>query len=231
MLTLGDHVEPGAAKKKEGTAGKLVPDFEILLRQPEAPGAEITAPGVVGEMCVKGPGLMMGYFVAGEDGEAKEMPRAEVFVVHDGKEFLPTGDLVYVDEDGFWYVVGRCKENFKVDYEHVNVNDLEDLLVQHPRVKEAAVLSMPVLKPKDVAEGTEVSPLIRAFVVLREVGDGVHDGPNNCGASQTQEEEIREWFESRVAKHKRLTGGLRIVQSLPRNSFGKLVRWKLDAST
>jgi acyl-CoA synthetase (AMP-forming)/AMP-acid ligase II/thioesterase domain-containing protein len=116
------------AKRKAGTTG-LIPSGELEIRGPT--GASLP-PGEAGEIFVSGPGLMPGY--VSEDGAAGAG-------LQDG--WLRTGDIGFVDSDGFLTLVGRTKELINRGGEKVSPNDVEQALLRHPSVREAAAFGVP----------------------------------------------------------------------------------------
>ncbi|KAI4147691.1 MAG: hypothetical protein LQ340_005430 [Diploschistes diacapsis] len=115
--------------------------------------------------------------------------------------WLKSGDIGYFDKDGLVYIVDRRKELIKVKGNQVAPAELEALLLDHPAVNDAAVIGVP-------HNGDEAP---RAYIVL------------NAGGSATAEE-IQSWVEKRVSRHKRLKGGVRFVDQVPKNPSGKILR-------
>lgn len=108
--------------------------------------------------------------------------------------WLKTGDVCYVDEHNKFTVVDRSKELIKVKGNQVAPAELEAVLLEHEDVADAAVIGVPM-------HGDERP---RAYVVLKE-GMG------------TKPQDIKTWMDTRVAKHKRLEGGVVLVDSVPKN--------------
>ena len=104
--------------------------------------------GELGEVLIKGPNVMKGYF---------RNPEATGQTVRDG--WLHSGDIGYRDKDGYYYIADRVKDMINVSGFKVFPREVEEILFRHPAVKEAAVLGMP-----DPVKGEAV----KAFVVLRE---------------------------------------------------------------
>jgi long-chain acyl-CoA synthetase len=104
--------------------------------------------GELGEVLIKGPNVMKGYF---------RNPEATGQTVRDG--WLHSGDIGYRDQDGYYYIADRVKDMINVSGFKVFPREVEEILFRHPAVKEAAVLGMP-----DPVKGEAV----KAFVVLRE---------------------------------------------------------------
>jgi len=106
-----------------------IPATDIAVR--DADGNDLP-PGEVGELCVKGPQVMKGYWNNPEE-------TAEVL---DENGWLYTGDIVRMDERGFVYIVDRKKDMVVVSGFNVYPNEVEEILVTHPGVKEAAVVGV-----------------------------------------------------------------------------------------
>jgi crotonobetaine/carnitine-CoA ligase len=157
-----------------------------------------TEPGTVGEILVHGtPGrtIMAGYL---DDPEAT----AEVLV--DG--WLHTGDIGYLDADGYLYYVDRTKNVIKTAAQNVSATEVEEVLAGHPSVTEAAVIGVPHDRRGEA---------VKAFVVLE------------AGATVSAEE-IVEHCSARLARYKR-PGEVEFLDALPRTSIGKLAKGELRA--
>jgi len=129
-----------------GTVGRPLPGVEIQVRGPD--GHELE-PTMEGELCVRGPLVMKGYF---------NRP-AETAEVIDQDGWLRTGDIVRVDGDGFISITGRAKDMMIVGGENVYPREIESVLEQHPAVAEAAAIGKP-----DPSRGE----VVVAFVTLEE---------------------------------------------------------------
>ena len=179
-----------------------------------------------GELCVRGPNVMLGY---------KGDPEATANAI-DKDNWLHTGDIVTKDEDGNLYVVDRIKElikykGFQVGWTETSSQllilsftfyllllfffliqvapvELESVLLQCPYVSDAGVIGI-----NDETQGTEV-PL--AFITLPEN----LKGPGN----NTIPSKVKEWVNQRVANHKRLRGGVRVIEKIPKSDAGKILR-------
>ena len=130
--------------RRLGSVGRPVPGVQVRIVAPD--GSEQPA-GQDGEICVRGPVLMQGYW---------QSPQATAEVVRDG--WLHTGDVGHVDADGFLHVVDRIKDLIIRNGFNVYPRDVEDVLLAHPDVTAAAVVGRP-----DPRVGEEVV----AFVTLR----------------------------------------------------------------
>ncbi|KAF4453780.1 amp-binding enzyme [Fusarium austroafricanum] len=161
---------------------------------------EITEPNKPGELWFSGPTLMKGYWLN---------PKAdnETIVEEDGSRWIRTGDVVFVDRYGQGakvHLVDRLKELIKVRGLQVSPSELEGILLDRKDIADAGVVGVQV-------HGEEVP---RAYVVR---------------TSGVTEQEIIGWVEERVAKYKRLRGGVVFVDSIPRTLSGKILRRNLRA--
>ncbi|KOC89031.1 long-chain fatty acid--CoA ligase [Winslowiella iniecta] len=112
-----------------GSIGLPVPSTDIKLVDDE--GNEV-AEGEPGELCIKGPQVMLGYW---------QHPKATDEVLKNG--WLRSGDIVTVDHEGFLRIVDRKKDMILVSGFNVYPNEIEDVLMQHPKVREAAAIGVP----------------------------------------------------------------------------------------
>ncbi|CAJ0955881.1 unnamed protein product, partial [Mesorhabditis belari] len=122
----------------------------------------------------------------------------------DEEGFLITGDLVYYDQDGYLYVCERTKELIKVKGAQVAPAELEDLILGIDGVLDCAVTGIPDERNGEVP---------RAFIVRR--------------GNHPTEEEIHRYVNERVARYKRLDGGITFIDAIPRTPSGKMLRRKL----
>jgi long-chain acyl-CoA synthetase len=135
----------GFAAKQKYSIGLPVPDTDIKLVNEET--GELSPPGEPGHMYIKGPQVMKGYWPNAGDG-----------LIND---WLPTGDIVRMDEDGYFYIVDRIKDMANVSGFKVYTSNIDDILHQHPAVSMAAAIGV----PDPEREGSE---RIKAFIVLRD---------------------------------------------------------------
>jgi long-chain acyl-CoA synthetase len=140
-------VTPINGRVKYGSVGTPLPDTDIKIVHPDT-GEELKEIGAVGEILVKGPQVMQGYW-----GQPKET----ALVLKDG--WLHTGDLGSMDEDGYIFITDRLKDMIIMSGEKVYPREIEDLLYTHPAVKEVAVIGAPHPLRGEVPE---------AYVVLKE---------------------------------------------------------------
>jgi acyl-CoA synthetase (AMP-forming)/AMP-acid ligase II len=185
FVTVLDKLDYAA---KPDSVGVPPPFFEMRIL--DESGNDL-APGEVGEICGRGPILMTGYH---------KQPALTAEAVKDG--WLRSGDLGYVDEDGFLYLVDRKKDMIISGGVNVYPRDIEEIVVQHPAVLEAAVFGIPHEKWGE-------TPL--AAVVLRRAGE-------------ITPAELRDWVNARVgAKFQRLHDVV-FMEEFPRNVAGKTLK-------
>ena len=141
-----DYVEPHLMRP--GSVGPAVADTEEKVVDLES-GAETVAPGAIGELLVRGPQVMKGYF---NDPQATAETIGE-----DG--WLHTGDIVRMDAEGYVWVLDRKKELIKYKGFQVPPAELEALLLGHPAVADAAVIGKP---------DAEAGEIPKALVMLRQ---------------------------------------------------------------
>jgi len=152
--------------------------------------------GETGELWIKGPNVFKGYH---------NNPEATKIALK-GDGYFKTGDVGHQDKDGNFYVTDRVKELIKYKGFQVAPAELEGLLISHPLVNDVAVIG---IYNKDQA--TEVP---RAYITPKP---GVEGSPETA-------EDIMSWLQAKVANHKRLRGGVRFVDEVPKSASGKILR-------
>ncbi|KAL1848623.1 hypothetical protein Plec18170_007933 [Paecilomyces lecythidis] len=186
---------PYTERDDTGSIGRLIPNLEAKLIDDD--GRNISAYGVRGEICVRGPTITPGYF-------GNDKANTDSF---DADGWFKTGDIGYCDEaTRKWYIVDRKKELIKVRGFQVAPPELEAVLLSHPQIIDAAVVGITLVR-----DDGEVP---RAYVVRR---------PGPEGAKVT-EKDVKVFLESRLAKYKALTGGVKFVDSIARNASGKILK-------
>ncbi len=173
---------------KPDSVGVPPPFFEMKILDEN--GNEVPT-GEVGEICGKGPILMPGYY---------KRPDLTAAALKDG--WLHSGDLGYVDEDGFLYLVDRMKDMIISGGVNVYPRDIEEIVAQHPEVKEVAVLGIPHEKWGE-------TPL--AAVILHK--------PGSIAA-----EALRDWINARVAAKFQRVHDVVVMEDFPRNVAGKTLK-------
>ncbi|PHH93259.1 hypothetical protein CDD83_9529 [Cordyceps sp. RAO-2017] len=151
-------------------------------------------PGQPGEMYFQGPNVCLGYW-------NNEQATRETI---DDQGWLRTGDIAIRGEDGMFWIVDRKKEFIKVNAFQVAPAELEAVLLENEHIADAAVVGI------KMSEGNERP---RAYVVIQD-----------ASRDKTTPESIQAWTASRVAKYKRLEGGVVFVDEIPKLPSGKIKR-------
>jgi long-chain acyl-CoA synthetase len=180
-------VERRGEEKRAGSCGRPLEGVQVAIVDDDG---RALAAGDVGEICAHSPGIMKGYF---------GMPEASAEALRDG--WLHTGDMGYLDGDGYLYVTDRKTDMIIRGGFNVYPRDVEVVLYQHPGVLEAAVVGRP-----DAAFGEEVV----AFVVPAP------------GTIPT-EEDLLTFCRERLAKYK-APKEIRFVGHLPKSPIGKVLK-------
>jgi len=178
--------------RKPGSVGTPIRGVEMKVIDEE--GNE-TPPGERGEIAIKGHNVMRGY---------RQRPDATREAIRDG--WFRTGDVARVDEDGYFFIVDRKKDLIIRGGYNVYPREIEEVLYEHPAVREAAVVGI-----ADERLGEEVG----AAVVL------------NSGESATAEE-LRDFVKSRIAAYK-YPRKVWLVDTLPKGPTGKILKLQIAA--
>ncbi|KAJ2875534.1 hypothetical protein FB639_003986, partial [Coemansia asiatica] len=176
------------------SSGPLLPNIEAKVV--DELGRDL-GPNETGELCFRGPNIMTGYL---------NNPEATQEAI-DPEGFLHSGDIGYISDNHLVYVTDRIKELIKFNGFQVAPAELEGILLQHPHVRDCAVVG--------VFDKEKQTELPRAFVVLRE------DEKMDKGVAVS---EIVDWMDSKVAYYKRLRGGCVVVDCIPKTASGKILR-------
>jgi long-chain acyl-CoA synthetase len=183
---------PIGGVNKRGSAGRPYPGTMVEIRDRDDP-ARIVEPGQVGEICARGPQVMQGYWNRPE-------ATAEVFV----EGALRTGDVGYLDPEGYLFIVDRIKDVILCGGYNVYPRVIEEALYEHPAVAEAVVIGVP-----DPYRGQ--SP--KAFVTLAPGGTATP-------------EQLRGFLADKVSKIE-LPREIEIRETLPKTLIGKLSKKEL----
>ncbi len=125
------HCNPLYGKNKTGSIGMPLPDVDARIVDLEE-GERILPSGKVGELIVKGPQIMAGYYM---------LPKETSLAIRNG--WLYTGDIAKMDEDGYFFLVDRKKSLIKVNGLQVWPNEVEIVINSHPKVKECGIGGIP----------------------------------------------------------------------------------------
>lgn len=185
------NANPIWGKRKIGTIGLPFPDTEVAIVDPVS-GRRLRT-GEMGELIVRGPQVMKGYW---------NRPEETAATLRDG--WLHTGDLATMDEEGYFTIMDRIKDVIIASGFNVYPREVEEVLFEHPAVREAAVIGV-----KDEYRGESV----KAFIVLKE---GWH-------VSRSQ---LDRWCRDRLAAYK-VPHHYAFRETLPKTMVGKVLRRKL----
>jgi acyl-CoA synthetase (AMP-forming)/AMP-acid ligase II len=161
-----------------------------------SPDGKELGPGETGELWLAGPNVFKGYW--------KNEAATRDAITPD--EYFKTGDVGYQDRDHNFYITDRVKELIKYKGFQVAPAELEGKLMDHPGINDVAVIGV-----TDEEQHTEVP---RAYVVPAHA-----DKTGEQDAAQ-----IVEWLSARVAHHKKLRGGVRFIDEIPKSAAGKILR-------
>ncbi|MFJ9607349.1 AMP-binding protein [Kitasatospora sp. NPDC101176] len=186
-------VSPHDPAPAPGSVGRMVPSTELRVAALDGSDPDL-GPGAQGELLIRGPQVMRGYFGRPSDTAA----------VIDAEGWLHTGDVGYVDERGYLYIVDRVKELIKYKGYQVAPAELEAVLLGHPQIADAAVIGV-----RD-ADGTECP---KAFVVRAPGG-------------VLSAEEVGAYVAERVAPYKKVRA-VEFVEAVPKSPAGKILRREL----
>ncbi len=179
-------------KRKIGSIGLPFPSTDSKIVDLEDKSKDLPI-GEIGELAVKGPQIMLGYH---------NRPEETADVLKDG--WLFTGDIAKMDEEGWTYIVDRKKDMINASGYKVWPNEVEEVLFEHPKIREAAVIGIP-----DETRGETV----KAFIVLEP------------GQTATIDE-LRAFAKDKMAVYKVPTE-IQFVDDLPKTQVGKILRREL----
>ena len=183
------HTNPLFGTRKVGSIGVPISDTDAKIVDLET-GIRDLPPGEVGEIVIRGPQVMKGYW---------NKPEETADALRDG--WLYTGDIAKMDEDGFFYIVDRKKDMIIAGGFNVYPREVEEVLFEHPKIKEAAVIGVP-----DTYRGETV----KAFVVPKD------------GAALTPDE-IVAFCRERLAAYK-VPRLIEFRDAIPKTGVGKYLR-------
>jgi len=187
-------ISPVREPSKADALGLPLPDVEIRIADSDT-GEGSLPPGEIGEILIGAPQLMMGYW---------ERPTETDEILRDG--WLYTGDIGYLDEDGYLFIVDRKKEVIKPSGFQVWPVEVEEVIASHPAVAEVGVAGVP-----DMYQGEAV----KAWVVL-------------CQGHEVTVDELRDYCRARLVGYK-VPKHMEFRDSLPKTLVGKVLRRELAA--
>jgi long-chain acyl-CoA synthetase len=179
-------INPVDGTERVGTIGLPVPSTEMKIMDDN--GNEVET-GERGEICAKGPQVMLGYW-------NKENETQDVF----NGEWLKTGDIGMMDEDGFFKIVDRKKEMILVSGFNVYPNEIEDVIAGHPKVLEVGVIGVPDEKSTEA---------VKCFIVKKD--------------DTLTKEEIKEYCKENLTAYK-CPKYVEFKSELPKSNVGKILR-------
>jgi len=185
---------PVRGEKKTGSIGMPLPDVHVRILHSED-GVTPMPVGQVGEIVISAPQLMTGYW--NRPNETQEMLRTD----ERGHRALYTGDLGYMDEDGYIFIVDRKKDLIKTCGFQVWPREIEEVISSHPAVAEVGVIGVP-----DKMRGE----VVKAFVVLR---------PRHSATPS----ELKTFCRDRLV-HYKVPAKYEFVSELPKTQIGKVLR-------
>jgi acyl-CoA synthetase (AMP-forming)/AMP-acid ligase II len=186
----GSPAEVELKLKRLNSIGKPLPDVEVRVRDEEG---KVLPTGQVGEIIIRTPRIMKGYAGRTDDAALPDGWRA-------------TGDLGWLDEDGYVFFAGRKDDMIIRGGENIAPAEIEAVLMSHPAVDEVAVVGVP---------SEEWGQTVKAFVVLRK-------------GARASEQDLTEFCRSRLASFKR-PEQMAFLDTLPKNQLGKILRKDLRA--
>lgn len=187
------HCNPLQGENRTGSIGLPLPDVEARILSLEDETTPLPS-GEIGELVIRGPQVMLGYH---------NMPTETANALRDG--WLHTGDIGYMDDDGYFFIVDRKKELIKPGGFQVWPREVEEVIMQHPKVLDVGVAGVP-----DAYRGETV----KAWVVVKP-------------GEKLSEDDIKEWCKEKLAKFKVPTL-VEFRTELPKTQMvGKLLRREL----
>ncbi len=194
MLGPEDHVIEGTPEEMEvklkrlGSIGKPLPDIDVKIMAED--GSDLPA-GEVGEIVARGTRIMKGYW------KQEEATTSTI----DKEGWLHTGDLGYQDEEGYIFLAGRAKDIIKRGGEMISPEEVENTILEHPKVEEAAIIGV---------QDPEWGERVRAVIVPKE-------------GQTIDPDELIEFCRQRLASFKKPESVV-FTKELPRNPMGKILK-------
>jgi long-chain acyl-CoA synthetase len=194
------HVNP-ANRPKAGSFGCPVPN--MLAGVVNAETLEFVLPGEIGELVLAGPNVMRGYWQRQDES-------MRVFFERSGIRWMRTGDLVRMDDEGYFHFYDRSKDLIKYKGHSIFAKDVEDVLYGHPHVKAAGVIGV---------SDPSVGQRIKAIVVLQGEARG-----------KVSEDQIKAYCREQLAEYK-VPHIVEFRGELPKTDVGKVSRRELREET
>ncbi len=186
------HANPWGGTTKVGSVGLAIPDTDCRIVDLET-GEKEMPQGESGEITLAGPQVTQGYY---------NRPQETADAIRDG--WFYTGDIGYIDEEGYLFIVDRKKDMIIAGGYNIYPRDIDEVLFEHPKIQEAAAVGLP-----DSYRGETV----KAFVVTKE------------GETLTEEEVIA-FCKEKLAPYK-VPKMVEFMDELPKSNVGKVLRRKL----
>lgn len=189
-------------RRKMESQGTLLSDTFHKIIDLET-GKELPERGQIGELVIKGPQVMKGYWNRQEATE-------EAFWIdpNTGEKWLRTGDMAYIDDEEYEHLLDRIKEMIKYKGWSIAPAELEDLLFNNPHVSDAAVIGKPSTE-------LDVGQIPKAFIILKTESKG-----------KVTEKEIIDWLAERISAYKKIRE-VEFVDDIPKSGSGKILRREL----
>lgn len=197
-------VNPVLGVNKHGSVGLPLPDVHVRIFDADE-GERVCAANEVGEICFSAPQLMVGFWNRPEETSTVLREHAES---GGSRRWLHTGDLGYLDDEGYVFIVDRKKDLIKTSGYQVWPREVEEVLAKHPAVAEVGVAGVP-----DERRGETV----KAWVVLRQ-------------GAQATEAELRAFCKESLAPYK-VPSSVAFPRDLPKTMIGKVLRRALREQT
>jgi acyl-CoA synthetase (AMP-forming)/AMP-acid ligase II len=198
-MSPASHIGP-RSNPKGGSIGCLVPAMEMKLINP-VDGTAVTGPGKEGEIWLRGPNIMKGYY------KNEEETRNAI----DSDGFLHTGDVAIIDAEKQVWIVDRIKELIKVKGFQVAPAELEATLAKCDKIADAAVIGVAAGHKYGGQEGDGQIP--KAFVVKKD--------------QSLTEEEVKAFIKSELRTLYKQLGAVEFIDAVPKSASGKILRKNL----
>lgn len=186
----GSVIDPENAVIKAGSCG--LPFFHVDIRLVDSQGVDVQS-GEMGEVIMKGPGIMKGYW---------NRPKETSETIKD--QWLHTGDIAQMDDDGFLYIRDRKKDMIISGAENIYPAEIENSLLANPKIQDVAVIGFPDEKWGEA---------VKAIVVMKE-------------GEELTEEELIQWCDGKIGKYK-IPKKVEFTDNIPRTLTGKILKREL----